>query len=125
MEGERKPRLLYFTGENLDTQTFCSISNPTECDSTRIPEWGTLRLCTVQHGWYLWEKTLSKYVSSFILWNPLLPSPPSSQTHPKKIMLPPLKHNVPFIYFGIIALQYSTTNLEISNGLKCALMTRS
>ncbi|RHN72319.1 putative galactose oxidase/kelch, beta-propeller [Medicago truncatula] len=85
MEEERKPWLLYFTGENLDTQTFCSISDPTKCNTARIPEWArTSRIRTVQHGWYLWEKTISKNVSSFILWNPL---------NHKKIMLPPLKHN--------------------------------
>jgi hypothetical protein len=103
MEGERKPRLLYFTGENLDTQTFCSISDPTKCDSTEIPEWGTSRIRTVQHGWYLWEKKLSKYVSSFILWDP---------HNLKKIMLPPLKHND--TSFGkCILTSPPTTNDEI------------
>jgi hypothetical protein len=85
MEGERKPWLMYLSGKNLTDQTFCSISDPTKFYSANIPQ-RTLRLNlrTVEHGWYLWEDTISNYVSSLFLWNPL---------NLKKIMLPNLNHN--------------------------------
>jgi hypothetical protein len=85
MEGERKPWLMYLSGKNLTDQTFCSISDPTKFYSANIPQ-RTLRLNlrTVEHDWYLWEDTISNYVSSLFLWNPL---------NLKKIMLPNLNHN--------------------------------
>ncbi|WJX92391.1 hypothetical protein P8452_74039 [Trifolium repens] len=88
MEGERKPWLMYLSGKDQKNITFCSTSDPTKSYSTRIPDFmisrTRLRLCTVQHGWFVWENMISKDVSSFFLWNPL---------NLKKIMLPPLNHN--------------------------------
>jgi hypothetical protein len=86
LEGERKPWLMYFSGKAPNNLTFCSIADPTKSYSTRIPDdWSKswLRLCTVQHGWFLWENKISNYVSNLFLWNPL---------NLKKIMLPPLNH---------------------------------
>ncbi|WJX26989.1 hypothetical protein P8452_15852 [Trifolium repens] len=87
MEKERKPWLMYFPSKGRKTQTFCSISDPTKSYSTRIPDYlrkSRLKLLTVQHGWYLYENMISKYVSNLFLWNPL---------NLKKIKLPLLKHN--------------------------------
>ncbi|KAK2393919.1 hypothetical protein QL285_055815 [Trifolium repens] len=85
MEGEKKPWLLYLSRNVVTTQTFCNIVDPTKSYSVEIPK-GTLRvrLLTVQHGWYLWENMISKYVSSLFLLNPI---------NLKKIKLPPLNHN--------------------------------
>ncbi|CAK8530928.1 unnamed protein product [Lathyrus sativus] len=84
MEGERKPMLLYFTGKALKTQTYCSISDTSKSNSIRILEFGKSKLLTVQHGWFLWENIISKYVSNLVLWNPY---------NLNKIILPPLEHN--------------------------------
>ncbi|WJX22887.1 hypothetical protein P8452_12151 [Trifolium repens] len=81
MDGEIKPLLVYLSSNDL---TFCSISDPTKSYSRRIQYGFSLRLCTVQHGWFLWENMISNYASNLFLWNPL---------NLKKIMLPPLNHN--------------------------------
>ncbi|CAJ2658526.1 unnamed protein product [Trifolium pratense] len=86
LEGETKPWLMYFSAKAPKNLTFCSITDPTKSYSTTIPDdWSKpyLRLCTVQHGWFLWEDKISNYDSKFFLWNPL---------NLEKIMLPPLKH---------------------------------
>ncbi|CAK8531067.1 unnamed protein product [Lathyrus sativus] len=86
MERDRKPLLMYFTcgdGEFLKThQTFCSVSDPSKYYYTWNSALTESMLLTVQHGWYLWQNMLSKYVSSnLFLWSPY---------NLKKIMLPRL-----------------------------------
>jgi hypothetical protein len=106
MEKERKPWLMYFPSKGQKTQTFCSISDPTKSYSTRIPDYlrkSRLKLLTVQHGWYLYENMISKYVSNLFLWNPL---------NLKKIKLPLLKHNGT-VFGNYILSCPPTTNDEI------------
>jgi hypothetical protein len=141
MEKERKPWLMYFPSKGRKTQTFCSISDPTKSYSTRIPDYlrkSRLKLLTVQHGWYLYENMISKYVSNLFLWNPL---------NLKKIKLPLLKHNGT-VFGNYILSCPPTTNDEIcsiflfssyspsifyyqledkekkNNGIKCAFTTK-
>ncbi|WJX22559.1 hypothetical protein P8452_11850 [Trifolium repens] len=106
MEEEIKPWLIYCSGKTLNNLNFCSISDPTKSYSRSFPDhWrkSQLSLCTIQHGWFLWENKISDYVSSFFLWNPL---------NLMEIMLPPLNHNG--TSFGNWILSSSpTTNDEI------------
>ncbi|KAL5097265.1 hypothetical protein RYX36_001592 [Vicia faba] len=95
MEGEIKPLLMYFSDKTLSThQTFCSISDPSKSYSTWNPEFKKSKLLTVQHGWFLWENKISKYVSKLFLWNPC---------NLNKIILPRLKHHGTIFYSCILS----------------------
>jgi hypothetical protein len=100
-----QPLLFYFSGQGHGKkQIFCNITDPTKTYSTSINpiQHRASRLCTIQHGWYLLQYSITYHDSDFFLWYPY---------DLKKINLPRLKHNVNAISYYVLSSP-PTQNLD-------------